>query len=146
MYLNTLSPATGSRHAPKRVGRGVGSGLGKTCGRGHKGQGARAGGKVSPGFEGGQMPMYRRIPKRGFHSKVNIHTQEIRLSVLEYFPEDWTINLDVLRAADFIRQDTTRVRIIFDRAIETKRKIQGLYATANAKSFVIEVIEETVEE
>jgi large subunit ribosomal protein L15 len=139
MYLNTLSPAEGSRHNFKRKGRGIGSGLGKTCGRGHKGQKARAGGTVKAGFEGGQMPFYRRIPKRGFHSKVNDATQEIRLSLLELFPSDCCISLETLRDCDFIRRSTRRVRIIFDRPIEP-RQIQGLYATKGALPFVKELV------
>ena len=78
MHLNTLSPAPGSTHAPKRVGRGIGSGLGKTCGTGHKGQKSRSGGTVRPGFEGGQMPLQRRLPKFGFTSRVGRSTGEVR--------------------------------------------------------------------
>ena len=82
MRLNTLSPAEGSTHAPKRVGRGIGSGLGKTCGRGHKGQKSRSGGSVKPGFEGGQMPLQRRLPKFGFTSRKAAFVAEVRLSEL----------------------------------------------------------------
>ncbi len=138
MYLNTLSPALGSSKNAKRVGRGIGSGIGKTCGRGHKGQGARSGGNTPAGFEGGQIPMYRRIPKRGFHSRVNDATQEVRLSVLELFPAECCITIEALRDCDFIRQNTKRVRIIFDRAIEV-RQVQGLYTTKGARPFVQEV-------
>jgi large subunit ribosomal protein L15 len=138
MYLNTLSPALGSRHNSKRVGRGIGSGVGKTCGRGHKGQGSRSGSSIKANFEGGQMPMYRRIPKRGFHSRVNDATQEVRLSVLELYPVECCITIEALRDCDFIRQNTKRVRIIFDRPIES-RQVQGLYATKGARPFVQEV-------
>jgi large subunit ribosomal protein L15 len=82
MHLNTLSPAPGSKHAPRRVGRGIGSGLGKTSGKGHKGQKARSGGTVRPGFEGGQMPLQRRLPKFGFTSRVGRITTEVRTSEL----------------------------------------------------------------
>ena len=82
MRLNTLSPAEGATHAPKRVGRGIGSGLGKTCGRGHKGQKSRSGGSVKPGFEGGQMPLQRRLPKFGFTSRKAAFVAEVRLSEL----------------------------------------------------------------
>lgn len=135
MFLNTLSPAEGSRNDSKRKGRGIGSGRGKTAGRGHKGQKARSGGSTKVGFEGGQTAMYRRLPKRGFHSKVNVDTQEIRLSVLELFPADCCINLEALRDCDFIRRSTKRVRIIFDRPIEL-RQIDGLYATKGALPYV----------
>lgn len=145
MYLNTLSPALGSRHNAKRVGRGVGSGIGKTCGRGHKGQGARSGSSNKAGFEGGQMPMYRRIPKRGFHAKVNDATQELRLSVLEMFPADCCVTVEALRDCNFIRHNTKRVRIIFDRPIE-QRQVQGLYLTKGSRPFVTEVtVTESVE-
>lgn len=143
MYLNTLSPPEGSRHHVKRVGRGIGSGIGKTCGRGHKGQGSRSGCSIKASFEGGQMPMYRRIPKRGFHSRVNDATQEVRLSVLELFPADCCINMEALRDCDFIRNNTKRVRIIFDRPIE-QRQIQGLYVTKGARPFVQEVVREVI--
>jgi len=139
MYLNTLSPPAGSWHHPKRVGRGIGSGVGKTCGRGHKGQKSRSGCSIKANFEGGQMPMYRRTPKRGFHSRVNDATQEIRLSVLELFPAECCINIEALRDCNFIRNNTKRVRIIFDRPIE-KRQVQGLYATKGAREFVQEVV------
>lgn len=137
MYLNTLSPAPGSTHKPKRVGRGIGSGIGKTCGRGHKGQHARTGTSIKANFEGGQMPIYRRLPKRGFHSKVNIHTAELPLSVLESFAADSVITLELLKVWDLVKNSTLKVRIVFDREIE-QRKISGLYATAGARRFLIE--------
>jgi large subunit ribosomal protein L15 len=139
MFLNTLSPALGSRHKPKRVGRGTGSGIGKTCARGHKGQKARSGGSAKAAFEGGQMPLYRRLPKRGFRSKVNTHTQEILLSTIAGFNEDVVITLDLLRDFDLIRHSTKTVRVIFDQEIESTRKISGLYATAGARRFLVDV-------
>jgi large subunit ribosomal protein L15 len=138
MYLNTLTPALGSRHSPKRVGRGVGSGLGKTCTRGHKGQRARTGTSIKANFEGGQMPIYRRLPKRGFRSKVNIHTAELSLSVLESFNAESVITLQLLKDWDLIKNSTRKVRIVFDKAIE-QRKIAGLYATAGSRPFLIQV-------
>ena len=138
MYLNTLAPALGSKHSPKRVGRGIGSGIGKTCGRGHKGQHARTGGSIKANFEGGQMPIYRRLPKRGFRSKVNIHTAELALSILESFNPDSVITLEVLKDWDLVKNSTKKVRIFFDREIE-QRKISGLYATAGSRPFLFEV-------
>jgi large subunit ribosomal protein L15 len=138
MYLNTLAPALGARHKPKRVGRGIGSGIGKTCTRGHKGQRARTGTSIKANFEGGQMPIYRRLPKRGFRSKVNIHTEELSLSVLESFNEDAVITLQLLKDWDLIKNATRKVRVVFDRDIQP-RKISGLYATSGARRFLIEV-------
>jgi len=137
MYLNTLTPALGSTHKPKRVGRGTGSGIGKTCGRGHKGQHARTGSSVKANFEGGQMPIYRRLPKRGFRSKVNIHTAELPLSLFETFTPDTVITLELLKVWDLVKNSTQKVRIVFDREIEP-RKIYGLYATAGARRFLVE--------
>ena len=139
MRLNELSPALGSKHAPKRVGRGIGSGLGKTCGKGHKGQKARAGGSIKANFEGGQMPIYRRLPKRGFTSKVNDFTQELNLSLFETFNPETIITLEVLKDLDLIKRSTKKVRIIFDREI-TPRKISGIYATQGASKF-LEVVQ-----
>ena len=140
MYLNQLAPALGAKHAPRRVGRGIGSGLGKTAGKGHKGQKARSGGSVRPGFEGGQIPIYRRMPKVGFTSAVNKNTAELYLSELEIFAEDVVITLDLLKELDFVKSTTNKVRVIFDREIEP-RKIKGIYATAGAKKFLA-VVEE----
>src|SRR5690606_3100493 len=96
--LNTLSPAPGHKTARRRVGRGIGSGLGKTCGRGHKGQTSRAGGTIRPGFEGGQMPLQKRLPKYGFTSRVSRVTAQIRTSELDSVGGE-VINLDSLRSA-----------------------------------------------
>src|SRR2546423_228397 len=102
MRLNTLSPAPGSKQKSKRVGRGIGSGVGKTAGRGHKGQKARAGGTVNPGFEGGQMPIQRRIPKFGFSTVLARKSAEVRLSELTKVGAD-VIDLDALKAAHIVR-------------------------------------------
>jgi len=111
MRLNTLSPAEGSTHAPKRVGRGIGSGLGKTCGRGHKGQKSRSGGSVKPGFEGGQMPLQRRLPKFGFTSRKAAFVAEVRLSELAGMNVD-VIDLAALQAADVINDRMKDAKII----------------------------------
>ena len=111
MRLNTLSPAEGSTHAPKRVGRGIGSGLGKTCGRGHKGQKSRSGGSVKPGFEGGQMPLQRRLPKFGFTSRKAAFVAEVRLSELASMKVD-VIDLAALQAADVINDRMKDAKII----------------------------------
>ena len=110
MRLNTLSPAPGSKTAAKRVGRGIGSGTGKTCGRGHKGQKARSGGKVSVGFEGGQMPLQKRLPKFGFTSRIARTTAQVRLAELNVVEAD-VIDLEALKSADLIKQDVLRARV-----------------------------------
>src|SRR5690606_19764647 len=111
MHLNTLSPAPGSTHAPKRVGRGIGSGLGKTSGNGHKGQKARSGGTVRPGFEGGQMPLQRRLPKFGFSSRVGRVTAEIRTSELALVEGD-VVTLESLLAANIINASVKRAKVM----------------------------------
>jgi large subunit ribosomal protein L15 len=104
MRLNTLSPAPGSRKAAKRVGRGIGSGLGKTAGRGHKGQKSRSGGKVAAGFEGGQMPLQKRLPKYGFTSRIARTTAQVRLAELNKVDAE-VIDLQALKDADLVRDD-----------------------------------------
>ncbi len=112
MRLNTLSPAEGSTHAPKRVGRGIGSGLGKTCGRGHKGQKSRSGGSVKPGFEGGQMPLSRRIPKRGFTSQNRKEVEIVNLGDLISFGEGATIDIAALVASGLVRKRHDAVKVL----------------------------------
>lgn len=112
MYLNTLKPAPGSKKSPKRVGRGIGSGLGKTCGRGHKGQHSRAGGYHKVGFEGGQMPLQRRLPKVGFTSRKSLVTEEVRLHELNRLDEGATVDLGALKEANIISNNVKRVKII----------------------------------
>ena len=135
MYLNTLKPAAGANKSSKRVGRGIGSGLGKTCGRGHKGQKSRNGGFHKVGFEGGQMPLQRRLPKVGFSSRVGRTTDEIRLHELALVEGD-VVDLIALKAANLIRQDVKRVKVIDSGKIEKAVTIRGLGVTAGAKSAI----------
>ena len=135
MYLNTLKPAAGANKSSKRVGRVIGSGLGKTCGRGHKGQKSRNGGFHKVGFEGGQMPLQRRLPKVGFSSRVGRTTDEIRLHELALVEGD-VVDLIALKAANLIRQDVKRVKVIDSGKIEKAVTIRGLGVTAGAKSAI----------
>jgi large subunit ribosomal protein L15 len=135
MRLNTLKPAAGSRKEGKRVGRGIGSGLGKTCGRGHKGQKSRSGGFHKVGFEGGQMPLQRRLPKVGFTSRVGRTTDEIRLHELAKVEGD-VVDLVALKAANLVRQDVKRVKVIASGKIEKAVTVRGLGVTAGAKSAI----------
>lgn len=135
MRLNSLSPAFGAKQAPKRLGRGIGSGLGKTGGRGHKGQKARSGGKVRRGFEGGQTPMHRRLPKFGFTSKKALFTAEIRLSNLNRLT-DSIIDLDSLKAANLVNHQIKTVKIIDSGSIERTVTLRGLRLTKGAKAAV----------
>lgn len=135
MYLNTLQPAPGSKTPAKRLGRGIGSGKGKTCGRGHKGQRARAGGYHKVGFEGGQMPLQRRIPKSGFRSKKALLREEVRLSDIQLSDID-VVNLDSLKTAGLIRKSTKFVKIISAGKIEKKVTVQGIPLTAGARTAI----------
>ncbi|ODN42801.1 50S ribosomal protein L15 [Piscirickettsia litoralis] len=131
MRLNTLKPAEGAKHAPKRVGRGTGSGLGKTSGRGHKGQKARSGGFHKVGFEGGQMPLQRRLPKFGFTSRKALVTEEVRLHELAKLDVDM-IDLLALKAAGLVRKSTLDVKIIASGEITKAVNVRGLRATKGA--------------
>lgn len=131
MKLNTIQPAEGSKTERKRVGRGIGSGLGKTGGRGHKGQKSRSGGYHKVGFEGGQMPLQRRLPKVGFASAVNRQTREVRLYQLNGLDGD-VVDLETLKAAGLVRNDTRKVRIINKGEVTRALKIRGLHVTAGA--------------
>ncbi|MDF1831721.1 MAG: 50S ribosomal protein L15 [Porticoccaceae bacterium] len=133
MRLNTLSPAPGRIHAAKRVGRGIGSGLGKTCGRGHKGQKSRSGGSVKPGFEGGQMPLQKRLPKYGFSSRISRVSAQIRLSELNLVGGD-VANLESLRAAGLINKGITRAKIFLSGELSKPIVVQGLSITQGAKA------------
>lgn len=135
MQLNTLQPAPGSKTKSKRLGRGIGSGKGKTCARGHKGQRARAGGYHKVGFEGGQMPIQRRIPKSGFRSRMVPHREEVYLSDLNNI-EATTIDLGVLRASGLIRFNTLDVKIISKGEIKLAVTIRGLNVTAGARKLI----------
>jgi large subunit ribosomal protein L15 len=135
MRLNTLSPGEGSRSSAKRVGRGIGSGLGKTAGRGHKGQKARSGGRVRPGFEGGQMPLQKRLPKYGFKSRVGMKTAEVRLSDLGRIEAD-VIDLDALKAADLVRNDMLRARVFLAGGIDRAVTVKGLGVSKGARAAI----------
>lgn len=135
MRLNTLKPASGSNKPGKRVGRGHAAGQGKTCGRGVKGQHARAGGFHKVGFEGGQMPLQRRLPKIGFSSRVGRTTDEIRLHELTKCEGD-VVDLVALKAANLIRQDIKRVKVIASGKIEKAVTVRGLGVTPGAKSAI----------
>ncbi|WP_293266606.1 50S ribosomal protein L15 [Neptunomonas sp.] len=131
MRLNTLSPAAGSKPAPKRVGRGIGSGLGKTGGRGHKGQKSRSGGTVKPGFEGGQMPLQRRLPKFGFTSRKARFVAEIRLNELNGIEAE-VIDLAALKSADIISEEIKSAKIILSGELKKAVNIKGLRVTKGA--------------
>jgi len=131
MKLNSIQPAEGSRSERKRVGRGIGSGLGKTGGRGHKGQKSRSGGFHKVGFEGGQMPLQRRVPKVGFRSAVNRHTVELRLYQINAIDAD-VIDLETLKKAGVIGQATRKVRLVNTGSIERAVTVRGVHVTAGA--------------
>ena len=143
MELNTLKPAPGSKHAKRRVGRGIGSGLGKTAGRGHKGQKSRSGGFHKVGFEGGQMPLQRRLPKRGFVSLIKHLTAEVRLSELEKMPVD-VIDLLALKQAGVIATDVQTAKVMLSGEITRKLTLRGVLTTKGAKA-AIEAAGGTVE-
>lgn len=135
MRLNTLSPAPGRIKEGKRVGRGIGSGLGKTAGRGHKGQKARSGGSVRPGFEGGQMPLQKRLPKYGFTSRISRVTAEIRLSELNCVSGD-LIDIATLRAAGLINGSITRAKIFMSGEVDRPVTVKGLRVTRGARAAI----------
>jgi len=135
MRLNELSPAPGSKPAAKRVGRGIGSGLGKTGGRGHKGLKSRSGGSVAPGFEGGQMPIHRRLPKFGFSSRKAQYVAEIRLNELSLVEGD-TVDLAALKAADVIGEKIKEARVILSGEISKAVTVKGMKVTKGAKAAI----------
>ncbi|HEX7812137.1 MAG TPA: 50S ribosomal protein L15 [Burkholderiales bacterium] len=135
MRLNQIKPAAGSKHAKKRVGRGIGSGLGKTAGRGHKGQKARSGGFHKVGFEGGQMPMHRRLPKRGFVSMSAGETVEVRLSALQGLPVE-DIDILVLKQAGVVPNSARGAKVILNGEIKRKVKLRGLLVTKGARAAI----------
>ncbi len=135
MQLNTIQPAEGAKHAKRRVGRGIGSGLGKTAGRGHKGQKSRAGGFHKVGFEGGQMPLQRRIPKRGFKSQAKPFKGEVRLGDLANLAVD-QIDLLVLKQAGLVSELARVVRVIKAGELAKKVTLKGIIATAGAKAAI----------
>jgi large subunit ribosomal protein L15 len=135
MELNTLKPAAGSKKARRRVGRGIGSGLGKTAGRGHKGQKSRAGGFHKVGFEGGQMPLQRRMPKRGFVAVTIDQAAEVRLGDLRKVEGD-TVDLVSLKAAGILAGSVKRAKIILAGKVEKAFKVQGVGVTKGAKAAI----------
>lgn len=135
MELNTIKPADGAKHAKRRVGRGIGSGLGKTAGRGHKGQKSRSGGFHKVGFEGGQMPLQRRLPKRGFKSMATPFKAEVRLSDLEKLPVA-EVDLLALKQAGIVPELARVVRVIKSGEITKKVTVKGLVATKGAKAAI----------
>lgn len=135
MRLNTLSPGSGRSQDRKRVGRGIGSGLGKTAGRGHKGLKARSGGTVKPGFEGGQMPLQKRLPKYGFTSRIGRVTAEVRLSELNAVASD-VIDLDALKQADIIGINMKRAKIFLSGELSKAVTIKGLAVTKGARAAI----------
>ena len=142
MELNTIKPAEGAKHAKRRVGRGIGSGLGKTAGRGHKGQKSRSGGFHKVGFEGGQMPLQRRLPKRGFKSLATPFKAEVRLSDLEKLPVS-EVDLLALKQAGVVSELARTVRVIKAGEITKKVLVKGLLITKGAKA-AIEAVGGTV--
>lgn len=132
MFLNTIKPAEGSKKVAKRRGRGIGSGIGKTAGRGHKGQKSRSGGWHKVGFEGGQMPIQRRLPKFGFTSRMGAYYAEVRLSELNNLEVE-EVTLDALVKAGIVPLQTKTVKIIKSGAIEKAVKVKGVRVTAGAK-------------
>ncbi|MCU7809735.1 MAG: 50S ribosomal protein L15 [Candidatus Thiodiazotropha sp. (ex Notomyrtea botanica)] len=135
MRLNTLQPAPGSKSDRKRVGRGIGSGLGKTAGRGHKGQKSRSGGFHKVGFEGGQMPLQRRLPKVGFVSQVSLVTAEVRLSELSKVEGD-EITLELLKKAGVIAKSTKRAKVFASGSVDRAVKVIGLRVSKGAKAAI----------
>ena len=135
MYLNTLKPAKGSNKASKRVGRGIGSGSGKTCGRGHKGQKSRSGGSVRVGFEGGQMPLQMRLPKFGFTSRISRYSTEVRLSEVEISGLD-TISLAALVEANLIPARTRKAKIILSGELTRAVTVTDVAVTKGARAAI----------
>lgn len=135
LRLNTLSPASGSKPVARRVGRGIGSGFGKTCGRGHKGQKSRSGGKVQVGFEGGQMPIQRRLPKVGFTSRVGRVTEEVRLSELAKVEGD-VVSIETLKAAGVLNNNTLHAKVFASGDVTKAFTIEGLRVSKGAKEAI----------
>ena len=135
MRLNTLKPGAGAKSARRRVGRGIGSGLGKTCGRGHKGQKSRSGTRVAAGFEGGQMPLFRRLPKFGFNSRLARERDEIRLHELAKVQGD-RIDISTLKAAGLLNANIKRVKIIASGTVERAFTVQGVAITKGARAAI----------
>ncbi|WP_310388152.1 50S ribosomal protein L15 [Roseateles sp.] len=135
MQLNTIKPAAGSTHYKRRVGRGIGSGIGKTAGRGHKGQKSRAGGYHKVGFEGGQMPLQRRLPKRGFKSQTLKFNAEINLDDLQALVAD-EVDMLTLKAVGLVPELARNVKVILSGSISRKVTLKGVGATVGAKAAI----------
>ncbi|THF63888.1 50S ribosomal protein L15 [Pseudothauera nasutitermitis] len=135
MRLNDIKPGAGSKAPAKRVGRGIGSGLGKTCGRGHKGQKSRSGGFHKTGFEGGQMPLQRRLPKRGFTSLTGSRNAEVRLSELDKLPVE-DVDLLVLMQAGVIPADSLSAKVVLSGEIKRKVNLRGIGVTKGARAAI----------
>ena len=144
MKLNTIKPAVGEKTSRKRVGRGIGSGLGKTCGRGHNGQQSRSGGFTKIGFEGGQMPLQRRLPKVGFTSRISRTTSQVTLSQLDRLTET-DINIDVLKQNNLVTKNILRVKVMLSGEITRAVNLTGIKATKGAKA-AIEAAKGTIKE
>ena len=135
MRLNTISPAPGAKNSAKRVGRGIGSGLGKTGGRGHKGQKSRSGGSVKPGFEGGQMPIQRRLPKFGFTSRKSFVTDQVTLTEINKV-EGEVVSLDTLKAAGLVKKEMLFVKVMKSGEITRAVTVSGLKVTKGAREAI----------
>jgi len=135
MQLNTLAPAEGEKRSRKRVGRGIGCGFGKTCGRGHKGQKSRSGGFTKVGFEGGQMPLQRRLPKVGFSSRVSIITSQVTLSEINNL-EEKEITVDVLKQHNLVTKNIKRVKVMLSGEITRAVTLTGIKATKGARAAI----------
>ena len=135
MRLNELAPAKGAKKAKKRVGRGIGSGLGKTCGRGHKGLKSRSGGGVPAGFEGGQMPLQRRLPKFGFSSRISRVSAQIRLGELKSIQAE-VIDLDALKEANLVSKNIERAKVFLSGELDKAVIVRGLSVTKGAKAAI----------
>ena len=135
MKLNTLSPAAGSKHAAKRVGRGIGSGLGKTAGRGHKGQKSRSGGSIRPGFEGGQMPLKQRLPKFGFTSRKSLVSGEVRLNEIAKVDGD-VVTIETLKQAGLLVNTIKFAKVVLSGEISRSVTVQGLRVTKGARAAI----------
>ena len=135
MRINNLKPASGSKKTKKRVGRGISAGQGKTCGRGHKGQKSRSGGTVRIGFEGGQLPLQKRIPTFGFRSRVGLTTSKVRLSELSGV-EGGIVDIETLKASSLINRNTKRARIFLSGTIDRAIVVKGIHVTSGAKTAI----------
>lgn len=138
MQLNDIKPAIGSKPSKKRLGRGIGSGLGKTSGKGHKGQKARSGGYHKVGFEGGQMPLQRRLPKRGFNSRTKNDTAQVRTSELNRFVGGEVVTINLLKEHNLIKLNTKQVKVFLSGEVTGSIRAEGLFFSKGAKQAIEE--------